>query len=56
MNGYFPTIASVVDTGARIDVNLGFNNRKLTIVYRGEGFEPYIEAYRDYPSIQWVKG
>ena len=29
---------------------------EVTVVYYGEGFEPYIEAYRDYPSIQWVKG
>ena len=29
---------------------------EVTVIYYGEGFEPYIEAYRDYPSIQWVKG
>ena len=32
-----------------------YHDRKLTIVYRGEGFEPYIEAYRNCPNIRWVK-
>ena len=29
---------------------------EVTVVYYGEGFEPYIEAAEGYPNIQWVKG
>ena len=29
---------------------------EVTVVYHGEGFEPYIEAAEGYPNIQWVKG
>ena len=36
--------------------DLLFKGPAMTVIYYGEGFEPYIEAYRDYPSIQWVKG
>ena len=29
---------------------------EVTVVYYGEGFEPYIEAAEGHPNIQWVKG
>ena len=29
---------------------------EVTVVYHGEGFEPYIEAAEGHPNIQWVKG
>ena len=34
--------------------NYGYD--EVTVVYYGEGFEPYIEAVEGHPNIQWVKG
>ena len=34
--------------------NYGYD--EVTVVYYGEGFEPYIEAAEGHPNIQWVKG
>ena len=34
--------------------NYGYD--EVTVVYYGEGFEPYIEAAEGHPDIQWVKG
>ena len=36
--------------------DLLYKGGETTVVYHGEGFEPYIEAAEGHPNIQWVKG